>query len=206
MTSFDYVVVALFALALVRGLFRGLLREVFSIGALALAVVVVRLFNADVAHWLLVNNEGDLSPQASTGLAGLLLVVGTIGAMSLVGKVTKHGAKAAGLGWADRAGGAVIGAAEGVLVAAVAVAVATHVMGEEHEMLVASQSVKALEDLDYFVQNGEPPPDFEMPDLRLPYIELPDLPEVAAPPPEAYEGIEELASPDANLDLDSLGS
>jgi hypothetical protein len=71
---------------------------------------------------------------------------------------------------------------------------------------VASQSVKALEDLDYFVQNGEPPPDFEMPDLPFPDIELPDLPEVAAPPPEAYEGIEELASPDANLDLDSLGS
>ena len=203
MTPFDTVVGALFLLALVRGLVRGLLREAFSIASLAAAIVMVRLFNADVAQWLVVQNEGDVSPEAAPWLAGVLLVVGTIGAMTLVGRITRHGAKAAGLGWADRAGGAVIGAAEGVLVAAVAVGLAGHVMGDEHEMLLESQSVQALDDLDYFVRNGEAPPDFELPDLPLPDIALPELPDVAAPPPEALEQIEELSPPDA--DLEPLG-
>jgi len=199
MTPFDTVVGALFLLALVRGLVRGLLREAFSIASLAAAIVMVRLFNADVAQWLVARNEGDVSLEAAPWLAGVLLVVGTIGAMTLAGRITRRGAKAAGLGWADRAGGAVIGAAEGVLVAAVAVGLASHVMGDEHQMLLESQSVQALDDLDYFVRNGEPPPDFEMPDLPLPELELPELPDVAAPPPEALEQIEELSPPDAEL-------
>ena len=75
-----------------------------------------------------------------------------------------------------------------------------YVMGDEHQMLLESQSVQALDDLDYFVRNGEPPPDFEMPDLPLPDITLPELPDVAAPPPEALEQIEELSPPDAELE------
>lgn len=204
MSSLDYLVIALFSLALVRGLVRGLLREAFSIASLAMAVLVVRFFNADVAQWLVINIEGDISPEAAPWVAGLLLVVGTVGVMTLVGRVTRHGAKAAGLGWADRAGGAVVGAAEGVLVAGVVVGLATHVMGEDHEMLVESQSVKALDDLDYFVQNGEAPPGYEFPDLPLPDIELPDLPDVAAPPPEALDQLEGIATPD--VDIESLGS
>jgi len=200
MTAFDTVVGALFLLALVRGLARGLLREAFSIVSLAAAIVVVRLFNADVAHWLVAENQGDLSPEAAPWAAGVLLVVGTVGVMTLAGRVTRRGAKAAGLGWADRAGGALIGAAEGVLVAAIVVGIASHVMGSEHRILLESQSVKALDDLDYFVQNGEPPPDFEMPDLPIPDIELPDLPEVGSPPPEVYDGIGELATPDADFE------
>ncbi len=200
MTSFDYLVVALFSLALVRGLVRGLLREAFSIASLASAVLVVRIFNADVAEWLVINNQGDVSPEAASWLAGLLLVVGTIGVTTLVGRITRQGVRAAGLGWVDRAGGAVIGAAEGVLVAVVLVGLASYIMGEDHRMLLESQSVQALDDLDYFVKNGEPPPGFEMPDLGLPEIELP---KVAAPPPEVLEKVEELSPPD--LDLDSLG-
>ena len=204
MSSLDYLVVALFSLAVVRGLVRGLLREAISIASLASAVLVVRFFNADVAQWLVTNNEGDVSPEAAPWIAGLLLVIGTVGVMTLVGRVTRHGAKAAGLGWADRAGGLVVGAAEGVLVAGVVVGLATHVMGEDHELLVKSQSVQALDDLDYFVQNGEPPPGYELPDLPLPDFELPDLPDVAAPPPGSLAPVEELVPADLDLDLDSL--
>lgn len=200
MTPFDTVVAGLFLLALVRGLARGLLREAFSIASLASAIVVVRLFNSDVAQWLLVENEGEVSPEAAPWIAGVLLTVGTVGVMTLVGRATRRGAKAAGLGWADRAGGALIGAAEGVLVAAIVVGIAGYIMGDDHQMLLESQSVQALDDLDYFVQNGEAPPGYELPDLPIPDIELPDLPEVGSPPPEALDQIEQLAAPDANLE------
>ena len=68
MTSLDYLVLALFALALVRGLVRGLLREAFSIASLAMAVLVVRFFNAELAEWLVVRYQGDVSPEAAPWL------------------------------------------------------------------------------------------------------------------------------------------
>lgn len=174
----DYVIVALFSLALLRGIARGLLRESFSIASLAAAIVMVRLFYTDVAEWLVASTEGGVSPEAAPWAAGLLIVVVSIGVTTAAGRFLRRGAKAAGLGWADRAGGAVIGAAEGALIAGIVIGLIGYVIGKDHHLLLESRSVKALDDLEHFAQTGELPEDLDLPD-----VPIPDLPQVAAPPP-----------------------
>ena len=76
----------------------------------------------------------------------------------------RQGVRAAGLSWADRAGGAVLGAAEGALVVAVGVLIASMALGRDHSSIRNSRSLEALERLEVVVQEG-------------------DFPNVAAPPP-----------------------
>ena len=79
----------------------------------------------------------------------------------------RRGAKFAGLGWADRTGGAVLGTAEGVLVGAAIVSLLGYAIGRDHPVLVQSRSLEALEQLEHIAQTGE------LPEIDLPQIELP---------------------------------
>ena len=160
----DYVVLAIVTLALLRGLLRGLLRESFSIASLGLAVIVVRLFYGEVAEWLIGATDGGISAGTAPWAAGALLTIGTIGAMAVGAKLLRRGAKAAGLGWADRAGGALLGAAEGVLIAAVGLGVTDTLIGREHPVLARSQSLVAFESLERMAREGEWP---ELPEVAL---------------------------------------
>lgn len=168
----DYVIGVILALAVLRGLGRGLLRETFSIASLAAAIVAVQLFYADVATWLMQITEGQVGETTAPWAAGALLAVGTIGATAVLGRFLRRGAKVVGLGWADRAGGAVLGTAEGVLVAGVLIGLIGYVVGRNHPSIAHSRSLEALEELEEMARNGE-----------LPEIDIP-LPKVAMPPPE----------------------
>lgn len=160
----DYVVLVILGIALVRGLLRGLLREIFSLVSLAAAVVAVRLYYGPVADWLLELTEGRIGEAAAPWAAGALVAIGAIGVTTLLGRILRRGAKAAGLGWADRAGGALLGTAEGVLVSGVLIAVLGLVAGREHRMLAGSRSLQAYERFEQIAATGE-----------LPEVELPDV-------------------------------
>lgn len=142
--SVDLVVAAILGVAALRGLFLGLIREVFSLGALAAACVAVRLGVAPFGAWL-ERLTGDELGSAAPWVAGALLAAGAIAAVAFAGRLVARGARAAGLGWADRAGGAVLGTAEGALVAAVLLLVASTVLGRSHALLAGSRSLGALE-------------------------------------------------------------
>lgn len=144
----DWVVLGILALALLRGLLRGLLREAFSIASVGAACVLVRLYYGPLADQLIELSAGGVGESVAPWLSGLILTVGSIGAVTLLGKLLRRGAKAAGLGWADRAGGALLGAAEGVLVAGVLLTIAGAVVGREHPVLAESRSLAALEQLE----------------------------------------------------------
>jgi membrane protein required for colicin V production len=148
LTPMDWVVLGILALALLRGLLRGLLREAFSIASVGAACVLVRLYYGPLADQLIELSGGGVGESAAPWLAGLVLTVGSIGAVTILGKLLRRGAKAAGLGWADRAGGALLGAAEGVLVAGVLLTIAGAVVGREHPVLADSRSLAALERLE----------------------------------------------------------
>jgi len=167
----DYVVLAVVGVAVLRGLLRGLLRETFSIASVAAAVVSVKLFYGDVADWLLRATDGRIGEIAAPWAGGALVAVATIGAATLAGRIARRGARAAGLGWADRAGGAVLGGAEGLLVAGILIGMFGYLAGRDHPMLARSRSLATLEDLERIARGGELP-------------ELP-LPNVAARPPES---------------------
>ena len=164
----DIVVGVVIGIALLRGLFLGLVRESFSLAALGGAYIAVVLFREPVAAWLQDASGGEIGPGYAPWLAAGLLAVATIIGLVLVGKLLHHGIQAAGLGWADRVGGAVLGAVEGVLAVAILVLLATGVVGREHPALANTRVLAMVEQLETLA--AEPAAD-------------PDDVDVAAPPP-----------------------
>ena len=140
-----------------RGVLRGLLRETFSIASLAAACLMVTLFYGDAAEWLLRVTQGRIGEISAPWIGGALLGVITIGVITLLGRVMRKGARFAGLGWADRTGGAVLGTAEGVLVGAVIVSLLGYAIGRDHPLLVRSRSLEALQQLEHVAHTGELP-------------------------------------------------
>jgi len=173
----DYVIGAILAIAVLRGLARGLLRETFSMASLAAAIVAVRLFYADVATWLMQISEGLIGEIAAPWAAGAVLAIGTIGVTAVLGRFLRRGAKVVGLGWADRAGGAVLGTAEGLLVAGVLIGLIGYVMGRSHPSIAHSRSLQAFEELEEMARDG-----------KFPELDI-TLPKVAMPPPEERKKI-----------------
>jgi membrane protein required for colicin V production len=164
--SIDFVVGAILGVAALRGLFRGLTREVISIASLAAACVVVRLFTASGAAWLVEVSDGQVGPFAAPWVVGVLLAVATLFAGAVLARVLRGGARAVGLGWADHAGGALIGAAEGVLLSAVLLLIAVNVLGREHAFVSGSRSLHALLELERAADAGDRPVDVAAPPRR----------------------------------------
>ncbi|MEM7413644.1 MAG: CvpA family protein [Myxococcota bacterium] len=150
----DLVVAAILGIALLRGLFLGLIREAFSIGALAAAVLAVRLFLDPATAWLDGWDFEWLPAVATPWVAGAGLALAALVAVNWAGAVIRKGARAVGLGWADRLGGAALGFAEGAIVAGVLLVVLGSFFGRDHQFLARSQSLAWLEQLEGATGNG----------------------------------------------------
>lgn len=150
----DIVVGAILGIAVLRGLFLGLVREAFSIAALGAASITVRLFHGEVGFRLDELADGRLGP-AAPWLGGFVVAVLTIALVVFAGRLLKRGVRWAGLGFADRAAGAVLGAAEGVLVAGILLVLAATLLGRAHPALQTSRSFAALEELERVAQGRE---------------------------------------------------
>lgn len=158
--SIDFVVGAILGIAALRGLFRGLTREAVSLASLAAACVVVRLFAGPSAERLVEWSNGQVGPLAAPWITGILLAIATLMAGAVLSRVLRGSARAVGLGWADHAGGAVLGAAEGVVVSVVLLLVTVSVLGSDHGFVSGSRSLAALQELERVAANGEHgPPD-----------------------------------------------
>jgi membrane protein required for colicin V production len=160
----DFAALAVLCLAALRGLYLGLAREVFSVVSLASACIAVRFGASPGADWLLRATETDLDPRVATVLAGIGIAVGVLLLGAVVGRIVRRGARAVGLGWLDRGAGGVLGAAEGALVAGLALLLAAVALGRDHPFVAESQAFDAVERLEVLAREGE-------------------LPSVAAPPP-----------------------
>lgn len=162
----DWIALAIVALAMARGVWLGLIREVMSVAALVVAVIVVRRYGADVSGWMLSTSQGGIPPALAPWLAGAALAIGTLVAGAVLGRVLRIGARIAWLGMPDRVGGALLGAAEGVLVCAILLVATTYVVGRRHPLVEGSRSIAALERLEHMAGGR-----------------LPGVHDVAAPPP-----------------------
>jgi len=161
----DMIVIALLLVAALRGFLLGLIRESFSLGGIAAAYLAVGLFAMPVARWMVQVTDSGISPTAAPFIAGVLLVVFAITLVTTVGRVVRRGARAVGLGLADRLGGAVLGGAEGALIVGIVLVQAGSLIGFDHAMLSHTRTVATLEQLQ--VLASEPATDVD----------------VAAPPP-----------------------
>jgi len=164
----DALVLGILGVAALRGFFLGLIREAFSLAALGAAYIVVRVGNPTATAWLGQAAGESIGPALAPWIAGVALAVATIATVVFLGRLLRRGARWAGLGWADRVGGGVLGLAEGALVAAILLTVASTLLGRDHTFLARSGSLRAYEELQRVAEARSPE----------------DLPDVAAPPRE----------------------
>jgi membrane protein required for colicin V production len=160
----DFVVIAILGIAALRGLFRGMVREALSVGALVGACFAVVYLSDPAARWVGFLTDGEIGPSIAPWLGGITVAVATLFGAALLARMLRGGARAVGLGWVDHAGGAVLGVAEGVLVSAVLVQVASSTLGPYHPFLSGSKTMAALEEIERVALDD-------------------DLLDVAAPPP-----------------------
>jgi membrane protein required for colicin V production len=127
MAPVDLLALCVLSIAVLRGLFLGLIREAFSLAAIGAACVAVRWFADPAAAWLEAQSGGRIGELAAPWVAGAGVAI------------------AVGLGMIDRAGGALLGAVEGSLVIAVLLVLATTVVGRKHPLFENTRSLAALE-------------------------------------------------------------
>jgi uncharacterized membrane protein required for colicin V production len=151
----DIAVVAIISAAALRGLFIGLVREGFSLAAIAGAYTAVQFFTLSGAAWLEEVSQGDIGPSISPWLAGAGIAIGTLVAVVLVGRILQRTLHAAGLSWADRFAGGLLGATEGILVAGILLVLGTEVLGRDHVAFRDTASLAALEEFEQIAEESE---------------------------------------------------
>lgn len=157
----DAAALAILAIAALRGLGLGLVRESFSLASIGIAYIAVVLYVDRVAQWIETETRGAVGELVAPWIAGVGIVLACIAATVVFGRLAKRGARIAGLGWIDRAGGALLGSAEGVLVVGILLSVASAVLGRDHPVLASARSLGALERLEQLAQSTE----WELPDV-----------------------------------------
>jgi membrane protein required for colicin V production len=163
----DLIALGIVGIAALRGLFLGLIREAFSIAALAAAVLAVRVWNEPLASWLVGASHGKVGSGLAPWLSGALLALAVIAAVGMFGRVMRQGARAVGLGWFDRLGGAALGIAEGALATGVLLLVITNALGRHHTAVAGSRSLALMERVESFASApARPAPDVAAPPAR----------------------------------------
>ena len=162
----DVAALAILGIAALRGMFLGLVRESFSLASLGVAYAAVLLYTRPISEWLQTISKGRVGTLVAPWLAGGgILVLGIAGTV-LVGRLGKRGARMAGLGWIDRAGGVVLGSAEGLLVVGIVLSIAGALLGDQHPAIARSRSVAAFHRLQQYAASGEWP----LPDVAAPKL------------------------------------
>ena len=114
MTAFDFVVIAIVGLSTLFAFWQGFIRMLASLAAWVVGVLAAIRFSPDVGALLPGLGE---SQAVRYILAFTLILIVVLLAGALIGGLASRLANAAGLGFADRALGAVAGVARGILIA-----------------------------------------------------------------------------------------
>jgi uncharacterized membrane protein required for colicin V production len=154
----DAIAAAVVALAALRGLWIGAVREAFSLSGLAAAAWVVSAFRVPAGAWLAEHGPFELSELGARAIAALVLGAGTLLAVAVVSRLVHRGMREAGLGLADRVAGTLLGAFEGAALVAALVLGLTLLLGRDDPALDGTRSLAAFEWLEAKLGfAGEPP-------------------------------------------------
>ena len=150
----DGIVLVILLGATARGLFIGVIREAFSLGALVAACVAIRYATAPAADWLAAVSSDRIPETLLPWIAGAGVAILAVAVVGIVGRLLRRGARAVGLGLVDRALGAVLGAAEGTLVALLIILGAITLGGRDHAWVAQSMSLRVYETLHGYLDNA----------------------------------------------------
>jgi len=120
MTWFDYAVIAIVGLSVLLGVIRGVVREIAALAGWAAALILSALFAQELARWLPIA----LSPVLKAVIAYLVIFLAVLLLSGLAGVLLAKLFRAAGLGFTDRAVGALFGVLRGALIVFVGVMLA----------------------------------------------------------------------------------
>ena len=120
MTWFDYAVLGIVGLSVLLAAYRGVVREIAALAGWAAAVVLSGLYAQQLAQWLPVA----LSPMLKAVVAYLVIFLSVLLVAGLAGMLLAKLFRVAGLGFTDRAVGALFGLVRGVLIVFVGVMLA----------------------------------------------------------------------------------
>lgn len=135
----DVVALVVLGLAVLRGLWIGVVREAFSLAGLAAAVFAFRALRAPVAEEIAMRTQWD--PLVAAAAAGGVVVIAALVFVTAVGAIVRRIVRGAGLSFVDRLGGAVVGLAEGTLLVGLALFGATELFGPKDPLLHGSRAV-----------------------------------------------------------------
>jgi membrane protein required for colicin V production len=120
MTWFDYAVIAVVCLSVLLAMIRGVVREIAALAGWTAALILSGLFAQELAQWLPIA----LSPVLKAVIAYLVIFLGVLLLSGLAGLLLAKLFRAAGLGFTDRAVGALFGLVRGALIVFVGVMLA----------------------------------------------------------------------------------
>jgi membrane protein required for colicin V production len=118
MNALDYAWLAVLGLSVLLGLWRGVIREVFSLAGWVLAVLAALAFTADAAALIPATFA---TPVVRAGIAFAVIFLVVLLLLSILGMLLAKAFHAAGLGVPDRILGGVFGFARGALILFIAV-------------------------------------------------------------------------------------
>ena len=113
MNFLDIILICILALFLLRGFFRGLVREILSLIAVVLAVALASNFDHLLQPHLALYIDSEMTVGV---LSYTLIFVGTLILVWAVAKLIRTVLEISLLGWVDRTAGGVFGLLEGVLI------------------------------------------------------------------------------------------
>jgi membrane protein required for colicin V production len=120
MTWFDYAVISVVVLSVLLAVFRGVVREIAALAGWAAALILSGLFAQELAQWL----PASLSHLLRAVIAYLIIFLSVLLLSGAIGMLLAKLFHAAGLGFTDRAVGALFGLVRGVVIVFVAVMLA----------------------------------------------------------------------------------
>jgi membrane protein required for colicin V production len=120
MTWFDYAVIAIIGASVLLAVFRGVVREIAALAGWAAALILSGLFAQQLAQEL----PAALSPLLRAVIAYLVIFLSVLLLSGVAGMLLARLFHAAGLGFTDRAVGALFGLVRGVVIVFVGVMLA----------------------------------------------------------------------------------
>ena len=145
LATVDAIAAAVLALAALRGLWIGAVREAFSLAGLGLAWWVARTWRLPAAAWLVARGPFEMTDLAARVLATLGLGAGTLVVVAVVSRLVYRGVREAGLGVVDRGLGMLLGALEGAIVVTALVFGLVALLGREDTALAGTRTLAAYE-------------------------------------------------------------
>ena len=141
LTGYDLVVLVLFALLIIRGIWLGFLKQVTGLLALYLGYIAAGQYHDKISPFL---REISHNPKVVFFASYVTVFVAAYVAVMLAGKALTYVMKLTVSGWFDKILGGVLGGAKAILLIIIIHIVLTMVLPPENRMLTACRTCNAL--------------------------------------------------------------